>query len=41
MPLHREGKPVQGAEAILQLVTDDDITGEILVVDGGLTTRIA
>ncbi len=41
IPLHREGTPEQVAEAILQLVKNDYITGETLTVDGGLTMRIA
>ena len=41
IPLHREGKPEDVAEAILSLVQNDYITGEVLVIDGGLTSRIA
>lgn len=41
IPLHREGTAKQVAEAILLLVQNDYVTGEILVVDGGLTSRIA
>lgn len=41
IPLHREGKPEQVAEVILLLVTNDYITGENIVVDAGLTMRIA
>jgi NAD(P)-dependent dehydrogenase (short-subunit alcohol dehydrogenase family) len=41
IPLHREGTPEQVAEAIVQLVKNDYITGETLTVDGGLTMRIA
>jgi 3-oxoacyl-[acyl-carrier protein] reductase len=41
IPLHREGTSEQVAEAILLLVKNDYITGEILTVDGGLTMRIA
>jgi len=41
VPLHREGTPEQVAEAIVMLATNDYITGETLVVDGGLTMRIA
>jgi NAD(P)-dependent dehydrogenase (short-subunit alcohol dehydrogenase family) len=41
IPLHREGTAQQVAEAVLLLVTNDYITGETLVVDGGLTSRIA
>ena len=41
IPLHREGTPEQVAEAIAGLVANDYITGETLVIDGGLTMRIA
>ncbi len=41
IPLHREGTPHQVAEAVGLLVTNDYITGEVIVVDGGLTSRIA
>jgi len=41
IPLHREGTPEQVAQAILELVTNDYITGETVTVDGGLTMRIA
>jgi len=41
IPLHREGTPQQAAEAILALVKNDYITGEMLTIDGGLTMRIA
>jgi NAD(P)-dependent dehydrogenase (short-subunit alcohol dehydrogenase family) len=40
IPLHREGTPEQVAEAVALLVTNDYITGEVIVVDGGLTSRI-
>lgn len=40
IPLHREGTPEQVAEAVRLLVTNDYITGETLVIDGGLTSRI-
>jgi NAD(P)-dependent dehydrogenase (short-subunit alcohol dehydrogenase family) len=40
IPLHREGTPEQIAEAVALLVTNDYITGETIVVDGGLTSRI-
>lgn len=40
IPLHREGTPEQVAEAVALLVTNDYITGEVVVVDGGLTSRI-
>lgn len=41
IPLHREGTPGQVATVIKELVTNDYITGETVVVDGGLTMRIA
>lgn len=41
IPLHREGAPEQVAEVILMLVKNDYITGETMVIDGGLTMRIA
>jgi NAD(P)-dependent dehydrogenase (short-subunit alcohol dehydrogenase family) len=40
IPLHREGTPEQVADAVAMLVTNDYITGEMIVVDGGLTSRI-
>lgn len=41
IPLHREGTPEQVADAILMMVKNDYMTGETVVVDGGLTMRIA
>ena len=41
IPLHREGTPQQVAQVIVELATNDYITGETLVIDGGLTMRIA
>jgi len=41
IPLHREGTPQQVASLIVEAATNDYITGETLVVDGGLTMRIA
>jgi len=41
IPLHREGKPEDVGAAIVTLAENDYITGECLVVDGGLTSRIA
>jgi len=41
IPLHREGTPEQVAELIVELVTNDYITGETVAIDGGLTMRIA
>jgi NAD(P)-dependent dehydrogenase (short-subunit alcohol dehydrogenase family) len=40
IPLHREGTPEQVAEAVRQLVTNDFITGELLVVDGGASMQV-
>jgi 3-oxoacyl-[acyl-carrier protein] reductase len=40
IPLHREGTPQQVAEVVVLLVTNDYITGETVVIDGGLTSRI-
>lgn len=41
IPLHREGTPQQVADVVAMLVTNDYITGETVVIDGGLTSRIA
>lgn len=41
IPLRREGRPKDVAEAIAALVCNDFITGENLAIDGGLTMRIA
>ena len=41
IPLHREGTPEQVATLIAEAVTNDYLTGETFVVDGGLTMRIA
>jgi NAD(P)-dependent dehydrogenase (short-subunit alcohol dehydrogenase family) len=41
IPLRREGTPAQVATAIRELATNDYITGQTLVIDGGLTMRIA
>ena len=40
IPLHREGKPADVAEVIATLVRNDFITGENIVIDGGMTMRI-
>ena len=40
IPLHREGRPDQVASLIVELVTNDYITGETVSIDGGLTMRI-
>jgi len=41
IPLHREGTPEQVAEVVALLITNDYVTGETIVIDGGLTSRIA
>jgi len=41
IPLHREGTPAQVATLVADVATNDYITGETLVIDGGLTMRIA
>ncbi len=41
IPLHREGRPEEVAQVIAALVEADYITGENIVVDGGLSSRIA
>src|SRR5262245_20764554 len=41
IPLHREGTSEQVAVVVALLVTNDYITGETIVIDGGLTSRIA
>jgi len=40
IPLHREGSPSDVADAICMLVRNDFITGENIVIDGGMTMRI-
>jgi NAD(P)-dependent dehydrogenase (short-subunit alcohol dehydrogenase family) len=40
IPLHREGKPEDVADAICMLIKNEFITGENLVIDGGMTMRI-
>lgn len=40
IPLHREGTSEQVAEAVRALVTNDFITGETLVVDGGCSMQV-
>jgi NAD(P)-dependent dehydrogenase (short-subunit alcohol dehydrogenase family) len=41
IPLHREGTPEQVADVILMMAKNDYVTGETMVIDGGLTMRIA
>jgi NAD(P)-dependent dehydrogenase (short-subunit alcohol dehydrogenase family) len=40
IPLHREGRPDEVAHAVAFLIENDYVTGETLVIDGGLTSRI-
>jgi len=41
IPLHREGTAEQVADVAAFLICNDYITGETVVIDGGLTSRIA
>jgi 3-oxoacyl-[acyl-carrier protein] reductase len=41
IPLHRVGRPEDVAGAILYLIKNDYVTGEVVTIDGGLTMRIA
>ncbi len=41
IPLHREGTPAQVGTLILEMITNEYITGETFTIDGGLTMRIA
>jgi NAD(P)-dependent dehydrogenase (short-subunit alcohol dehydrogenase family) len=40
IPLHREGTAEEVAEAVRTLITNDFITGEVLVVDGGASMQV-
>jgi Enoyl-(Acyl carrier protein) reductase len=40
IPLRREGKPADVADLITCLIENDFITGENMVIDGGMTMRI-
>jgi NAD(P)-dependent dehydrogenase (short-subunit alcohol dehydrogenase family) len=40
IPLHREGTSEQVAEAVRTLISNDFITGELLVVDGGCSMQV-
>lgn len=40
IPLHKEGKPADVADLITCLIENDFITGENMVIDGGMTMRI-
>ncbi len=41
IPLHREGTPYDVAQVIALLAENEFMTGETVVIDGGLTSRIA
>lgn len=41
IPLHREGSVKNVAAAAMQMITNDFITGEIIVIDGGMSMRVA
>jgi NAD(P)-dependent dehydrogenase (short-subunit alcohol dehydrogenase family) len=40
IPLRREGTPETVAQAALDMIRNDFITGEVLTVDGGMSMRI-
>jgi NAD(P)-dependent dehydrogenase (short-subunit alcohol dehydrogenase family) len=40
IPLRREGTPEQVASLIVQLITNEFITGETMVIDGGMSMRM-
>ncbi len=40
IPLQREGSAEDVAEAAMALITNDNITGEVLTIDGGMSMRI-
>jgi len=40
IPLHREGRPEDVAEVIALLTTNEFITGETVVIDGGMSMRM-
>jgi NAD(P)-dependent dehydrogenase (short-subunit alcohol dehydrogenase family) len=40
IPLHREGSPEDVADAVRLLITNDFITGETIVVDGGTSMQV-
>jgi 3-oxoacyl-[acyl-carrier protein] reductase len=40
IPLHREGTPEDVAEAVRLLISNDFITGETIVVDGGTSMQV-
>lgn len=40
IPLKREGKPEDVAEIIVQLIGNEFVTGETVVIDGGMSMRM-
>jgi NAD(P)-dependent dehydrogenase (short-subunit alcohol dehydrogenase family) len=40
IPLHQEGSPADVARLIISLIENDFITGENVVIDGGMTMRM-
>lgn len=40
IPLHREGTPADVAQVARTLITSEFMTGEVVVVDGGMTSQI-
>jgi 3-oxoacyl-[acyl-carrier protein] reductase/dehydrogenase/reductase SDR family protein 4 len=40
IPLHQEGSPADVAKLIISLIENDFITGENVVIDGGMTMRM-
>ena len=40
IPLQREGTVDDVAEAAIALITNENITGEVLTIDGGMSMRI-
>jgi len=40
IPVGREGTPEQVASLILELIRNDFITGETMVIDGGMSMRM-
>jgi NAD(P)-dependent dehydrogenase (short-subunit alcohol dehydrogenase family) len=40
IPLHRTGKPEEVAQLVVSLIRNDYVTGENVVIDGGLSMRL-
>ena len=40
IPLKRDGSPENVAQAARQLIENDFVTGEMIVVDGGMSMRV-